>query len=67
MVRLPLDRGDHQRETYSRGAGGMPSGETVTPGTYRCRDCDYELEVEEEKVTNLPVCPRCQCELWELA
>lgn len=66
-MRIPLDPRDKQRETYSRGAGGMPSGETVTPGSYRCRDCDYELDVEADKVTNLPVCPRCQGELWELA
>ncbi len=66
MVRPPLGPNDRQRETYSRSAGGMPSGETVTPGSYRCKECGYELEVEDGKVTNLPVCPGCQSELWDL-
>jgi Zn finger protein HypA/HybF involved in hydrogenase expression len=59
--------GDHQREIYSRRLGGLISGETVTPGRYRCKECAEELEVEEGKVTNLPVCPSCQAETWELA
>jgi predicted Zn-ribbon and HTH transcriptional regulator len=68
MPRLPLGAPeDRQRETYSRRTGGLLSGETVTPGTYRCRDCGQELEVEPGKVTNLPVCPRCQGETWQLA
>jgi Zn finger protein HypA/HybF involved in hydrogenase expression len=58
---------DHQREVYSRRVGGLLSGETVTPGKYRCQECDYELEVEDGKVTNLPVCPSCQSEDWQLA
>ncbi len=57
---------DHQRTTYSRGTEGLLSGETVTPGEFRCKDCGYELEVEDGKVTNLPVCPACQGEHWEL-
>lgn len=68
MPKLPLGgTDDRQHETYSRRAGGLISGETVTPGTYRCRDCDHELEIEEGKVTNLPVCPRCQGEVWQLS
>jgi hypothetical protein len=66
-VRIGRSEPDHQRETYSRGAGGLLSGETVTPGTFRCRRCGYELQVEQGKVTNLPVCPSCQHEHWELA
>jgi Zn finger protein HypA/HybF involved in hydrogenase expression len=57
---------DHQRETYSRGAAGLLSGETVTPGRFRCKNCGEEHAVEEGKVTNLPVCPRCRGEHWEL-
>jgi predicted Zn-ribbon and HTH transcriptional regulator len=57
---------DHQRETYSRVAGGLISGETVTPGAFRCAGCGYEHRVEKGKVTNLPVCPRCQGERWQL-
>ena len=59
-------QGDYQCETYSRGAGGLLSGETVTPGRFRCQGCGYEREVEEGRVTNLPICPRCQCERWDL-
>jgi hypothetical protein len=65
-MRLVPGPRDHQRETYSRRVGGLMSGETVTPGTYRCRGCGHELEVPERKVTNLPVCPACQGERWEL-
>ena len=66
-MRLGREPEDRQRETYSRGAGGLLSGETVTPGRFRCRSCGHELTVEEGKVTNLPVCPRCQGEHWGLA
>jgi hypothetical protein len=38
------------------------SGETVTPGSYRCAACGRTLKVE--RVTNLPVCPACQHEEW---
>jgi predicted Zn-ribbon and HTH transcriptional regulator len=43
------------------------TGETVVSGSYRCRDCEYEYVVEPGKITNLPVCPRCQGDAWELA
>ena len=66
MKPMPEPR-DHQRETYSRRVGALISGETATPGEYRCRDCEYELRVEDGKVTNLPVCPACQGEYWNLA
>jgi uncharacterized paraquat-inducible protein A len=56
----------HQRETYSR-SRPFVSGETVTPGRFRCVDCDYELKVPTETITNLPVCPRCQAEEWNPA
>ena len=65
-MKLPPGPRDRQRETYSRGTD-LLSGETVTPGDFRCRQCGYELHVEEGKVTNLPVCPSCQGERWELA
>ncbi len=41
------------------------SGETVTPGKFACAECGHELEVPEPKVTNLPVCPRCQNDSWK--
>jgi hypothetical protein len=65
-MKLGLGRGEHQRETYSRRIGGLIAGETVTPGEYRCRDCDHKLLIEDGKVTSLPVCPACQGERWEL-
>ena len=66
-MKLGLREPDRQRETYSRRAGGLISGQTVTPGAFRCRECGHVLQVEEGKVTNLPVCPRCQNEQWHLA
>ena len=59
-------RSEHQRDTYARGQPFV-SGETVTPGRFRCRQCGLEHEVPQEVVTNLPVCPRCQHEYWEPA
>jgi DNA-directed RNA polymerase subunit RPC12/RpoP len=41
------------------------SGETVTPGKYSCTHCGERYEVEKPKVTNLPVCPRCQNDTWK--
>jgi Zn finger protein HypA/HybF involved in hydrogenase expression len=41
----------------------MVSGETVTPGKYRCLECGYRHKVEKG-VVNLPVCPRCQGDTW---
>jgi Zn finger protein HypA/HybF involved in hydrogenase expression len=57
---------DEQRETYARGAT-LISGETVVPGTYTCHECDHEYVVEQGTITNLPVCPRCQGDAWDLA
>ena len=59
-------RRDEQKDTYARGEP-LVSGETVVPGSYRCVDCDYEYLVEEGKITNLPVCPRCHGDAWDLA
>ncbi len=65
---MALFRGgsDEQRETYARGQP-LISGETVIPGSYRCAECGFELEVPEGLIRNLPVCPRDQAEEWELA
>ena len=52
------------KKGYSRG-GPLVSGETVTPGTFFCLRCEYRHTVEH-RVTNLPVCPRCQNETWRL-
>ncbi len=50
------------KEPYAPGHP-MPSGETVTPGGYRCLACGEVLEVDG--IRNLPVCPHCQGEAWE--
>ncbi|HEV2075778.1 MAG TPA: hypothetical protein VGR10_06035, partial [Thermoleophilaceae bacterium] len=60
----PSGDGERMKETYARGYP-LVSGETVTPGDFRCRECGYEHLVEERRVENLPVCPRCQNETWE--
>jgi Zn finger protein HypA/HybF involved in hydrogenase expression len=52
------------RKGYSRGSA-LVSGETVTPGTFICRNCNHRYEVSSG-VVNLPVCPRCQNETWRL-
>jgi Zn finger protein HypA/HybF involved in hydrogenase expression len=52
------------KETYDREVPYL-AGETVTAGSFRCRECGQEYTVEEGKVTNLPVCPRCQGDSWE--
>jgi hypothetical protein len=44
----------------------MVSGETVVAGVYRCLQCEYEHEIREG-VVNLPICPRCHNDAWELA
>lgn len=51
------------RHPYARGEA-LPSGETVTPARYRCRGCGEVLEVEA--VRNLPVCPVCQGQHWDV-
>jgi hypothetical protein len=43
----------------------LPSGATISGGSFRCIGCDYRLDVPAGKVVNLPVCPRCQGESWE--
>lgn len=58
--------GKRQKETYSRGHPFI-SGETVTPGRFRCTECGHEHEAPPGSVTNLPVCPRCQNEYWARA
>jgi Zn finger protein HypA/HybF involved in hydrogenase expression len=52
------------KKGYSRGTA-LLSGETVTPGTYICRQCEQQVQIRQG-VTNLPVCPRCQNETWRL-
>jgi rubrerythrin len=64
MGLLDRTRSDEQRSTYARGQPYI-SGETVTPGSFRCAECGYEHEVPEGRITNLPVCPACQAERWE--
>jgi predicted Zn-ribbon and HTH transcriptional regulator len=51
------------KETYDEEVDYI-SGETVVGGSYRCRECEYELKIERGKVTNLPICPRCHCQHW---
>jgi Zn finger protein HypA/HybF involved in hydrogenase expression len=43
------------------------SGETVTPGSFECTNCGEALKIEDGRVTNLPVCPRCQNDSWVAA
>lgn len=52
------------KETYDKEVDYI-AGETVVGGSYRCRECDYELEIADGKVTNLPVCPNCHRQHWE--
>ena len=59
-------RGDEQKAPYAR-RHFLISGETVVPGTYQCRVCREEYVVPHGKITNLPVCPRCQSDAWDLA
>lgn len=40
-----------------------PSGQTATPGTYRCQSCGHDHRLDH--IANLPVCPRCQGEQWQ--
>jgi Zn finger protein HypA/HybF involved in hydrogenase expression len=56
--------GPHMRDKYAAKAP-LVSGETVAPGEYRCCECEYDLKIERG-IVNLPVCPRCQGERWEL-
>jgi Zn finger protein HypA/HybF involved in hydrogenase expression len=41
------------------------SGETVTAGRFECTECGQRLEIEQGRVTNLPVCPHCQNDRWQ--
>ena len=54
------------KSPYSRGQPFL-AGETVTGGTFRCLACGAEVEKEAGTVTNLPVCPTCQCDRYERA
>ena len=38
-------------------ANPVPAGSDVYAGTYRCTNCDYELEVGSTE--HLPPCPSC--------
>jgi hypothetical protein len=61
-------RGDSggMRSTYAREQPFL-AGETVTGGSFECERCDFRLDKETGKVTNLPVCPRCQGDRWRPA
>jgi Zn finger protein HypA/HybF involved in hydrogenase expression len=54
------------KETYDKSVDYI-AGETVVGGEYRCAACGEKLEIAEGKVTNLPVCPRCQGQDWKPA
>lgn len=38
-------------------ANPVPAGSDVSAGTYRCTNCNYELDVASTK--HLPPCPSC--------
>jgi Zn finger protein HypA/HybF involved in hydrogenase expression len=54
------------KETYDK-AVDFISGETVVGGRYECAECGHALEIDDGKVTNLPVCPDCQSHHWKPA
>jgi hypothetical protein len=39
-------------------ANPVPAGSDVSAGTYKCRNCGYELQVGSTE--SLPPCPSCQ-------
>lgn len=51
------------KETYDKDVDFI-AGETVVGGPYHCKRCDHTYEIEADKVTNLPVCPRCRGQHW---
>jgi hypothetical protein len=51
------------KETYDK-AVDFISGETVVGGTYKCTQCGERLEIPDDKVTNLPICPSCEGQHW---
>jgi len=62
-----LGRGrDEQKEAYARGRP-LIAGETAISGNYRCPQCGHQIEIEEGRITNLPVCPRCLNDTWHVA
>jgi hypothetical protein len=54
------------RSTYAREQPFL-AGETITGGGFECVRCGFRLDKEAGKVTNLPVCPRCQGDRWRPA
>jgi hypothetical protein len=38
-------------------ANPAPIGSDVSAGTYRCTNCDYEMQVQS--VQSMPPCPNC--------
>ncbi|HET6830777.1 MAG TPA: hypothetical protein VFH44_05440 [Solirubrobacterales bacterium] len=52
------------RSSYAREHPYL-AGETIAGGEFACADCGHRLRKEPGKVTNLPVCPRCQCDRWK--
>ena len=66
MAILGRDDGGGMKSTYAREQPFL-AGETVTGGSFVCSQCEYRLDKQPGKVTNLPVCPRCQSDRWEPA
>ena len=54
------------KETYDKEVDYI-AGETVVGGSYSCRECGHRYDIEDPKVMNLPVCPRCQSQHWSSA
>jgi hypothetical protein len=62
---MALLGGDHGQKASYTGAGPLVAGETITGGRFRCCECGFELDKPAGRVSNLPVCPRCQHDRWD--
>ena len=51
------------KETYDKDVDYI-AGETVVGGQYECTACGERLKIPDEKVRDLPVCPKCQGQHW---
>ena len=58
-------RGDRAMKERYDSAAPLLSGETVTAGRFECSRCGY-VHQQKTGVKNLPVCPRCQGDEWQL-